>query len=73
MNARHQAPSHHVSDPGAWMRVSEVAAELPNEGWDITIQPERRWDRDYLTGVGEKPSEMWVDLWEEWGDNMEAD
>lgn len=64
---------HHEADPGAWLRVAEVAAELPREGVDLTVQPKRMWDEDYLTGVGENPDEVWVDLWEEWGANMEAD
>jgi hypothetical protein len=55
------------------LRIAEVAAELPSEVVDITIQPSRLWDEDYNTGVGENPEEVWLSLWAEWGANMEAD
>lgn len=68
--------------PGEWM--PKMAITVPTTGEDLqpTLPNEDRfqasslplWDWDYLQHPAvQRPSEMWIAEWAEWGDNMEAD
>ena len=72
--------SHHEQQ--VWLPVARI--EVPESGAEMapTLPEEDRflsialplWDWDYLQHPPvDRPSEMWIAEWNEWGDNLEGD
>ena len=73
---------HHEAAPGAWLPSAAVSVPLTGEDMQPTLPHEDRflsialplWDWDYLQRPAvDRPSEMWIAEWAEWGDNLEGD
>ncbi len=71
--------SHHEVVPGSWLpKARQVAPPdlvptMPLEDRFLSIALPL-WDWDYLQHPPvDRPSEMWISEWAEWGDNLEGD
>lgn len=73
---------HHEAAPGGWMPRAAKEVALTGEDMQPTLPEEDRflsialplWDWAYLQNPPvDRPSEMWISEWAEWGDNLEGD